>query len=54
MVGQMLDGLFLGVCMHCMAVGGMKGALTGPQMVKLHPLGTNEAGGEKIGLVGNF
>ena len=50
----MLDGLFLGVCMHCMAVGGMKGALTGPQMVKLHPLGTNEAGGEKIGLVGNF
>ena len=34
--------------------GGMKGALTGPQMVKLHPLGTNEAGGEKIGLVGNF
>ena len=50
----MLDGLFLGVCMHCMAVGGMKGALTGPQMVKLHPLGTNEVGGEKIGLVGNF
>ena len=51
----MLDGLFLGVCMHCMAVGGgMKGALTGPQMVKLHPLGTNEVSGEKIGLVGNF
>ena len=35
-------------------LGGMKGALTRPQMVKLHPLGTNEVGGEKIGLVGNF
>ena len=51
MVGQMMDGLSLGVCM---VVGGMKGALTGTQMVKLHPLGTNEVGGEKIGLVGNF
>ena len=35
-------------------LGGMKGALTRPQMVKLHPLGTNEVGGEKIGLVGDF
>ena len=35
-------------------LGGMKGALTRPQMVKLQPLGTNEVGGEKIGLVGNF
>ena len=39
-----------------MEVGGegMKGALTGLQMVNLHPLGTNEVDGEKIGLVGNF
>ena len=46
-----MDGLSLGVCK---GVGGMKGALTRPQMVKLHPLGTNEVGGEKIGLVGDF
>ena len=52
MVGRMKDGLSLGVCMWWGV--GVKGPLTGPQMVKLHPLGTNEVGGEKIGLVGNF